>query len=39
LGLRLQGHAYHHIGKELHCHPSTAHDLVVKALHNTGFTP
>jgi hypothetical protein len=33
LDLRLQGHAYHRIGNELHCHPSTAHDLVVKALH------
>ena len=34
LDFRLQGHAYHRIAKELHCHPSTAHDLVVKALHN-----
>src|SRR6516165_11659880 len=34
LDFRLQGHAYHRIAKELHCHPSTAHDLVVKGLHN-----
>jgi len=32
LDFRLQGHAYHRIAKELHCHPSTAHDLVVKGL-------
>jgi len=32
LDWRLQGHAYHRIAEELHCHPSTAHDLVVKAL-------
>ena len=32
LDYRLQGHAYHRIAKALGCHPSTAHDYVVKAL-------
>ena len=32
LDLRLQGLAFHQIGKQLGCHPSTAHDYVVKAL-------
>ena len=32
LDYRLQGHAYHRIAKVLGCHPSTAHDYVVKAL-------
>jgi hypothetical protein len=32
LDYRLQGHAYHRIAKVLSCHPSTAHDYVVKAL-------
>jgi hypothetical protein len=34
LDYRLQGHAYHAIAKQLNCHPSTVHDLVVKALAN-----
>jgi hypothetical protein len=32
LDYRLQGRAYHWIAKALDCHPSTAHDYVVKAL-------
>jgi hypothetical protein len=32
LEYRLQGHAYHRIAKALSCHPSTAHDYVVKAM-------
>ena len=32
LDYRLQGYAYHRIAKALGCHPSTAHDYVVKAL-------
>jgi hypothetical protein len=32
LDYRLQGRAYHWIAKALGCHPSTAHDYVVKAL-------
>ena len=32
LDYRLQGHAYHRIAKALGCHPSTAHDYVVKPL-------
>jgi hypothetical protein len=35
LDYRLQGHAYHRIAKALGCHPSTAHDYVVKALRDT----
>ena len=34
LDFRLQGHAYHSIAKHMNCHPSTVHDLVVKALAN-----
>jgi hypothetical protein len=34
LDYRLRGHAYHQIAKAMSCHPSTAHDYVVKALRN-----
>src|SRR6516225_4218369 len=32
LDYRLQGHPYWKIAKALHCHPSTAHSLVVAAM-------
>jgi hypothetical protein len=35
LDYRLQGRAYYWIAKTLGCHPSTAHDYVVKALRDT----
>ena len=32
LDYRLQGHSYHRIAKAMNCHPSTAHDYVVRAM-------
>jgi hypothetical protein len=34
LDYRTQGYSYANIGKEMDCHPSTAHSLVVRAMQN-----